>query len=378
VISAKTASDFPSVLFIALDTYSAIGGLQLFNRRVIANLAALAAQRGAPKPFICCMGDQASDFPSDIAVEFRGHGRSRLGFIVESLKQSAHADTLLVGHINLMPVAWLSKWLRPKLRVALFVHGDEVWNCHLRPRKWYERYLLRCVDRVAAVSEFTANVMGREYRLPPSKFQVFPNAVDCVTDPSTAPDRQTDLVLTVSRLGPGDRMKNIDVLIKAVALLARDGVAVRLEIIGDGLLRSALERLAKHLGVESRVSFLGRVDDVDLANAYARASVFALASSKEGFGIVYLEAWQRQLPVVCGTLGASHEVVSDGIDGFVADEADPADVAAKIRRLITVPSLARSLGRNGYEKVQNTYLNTHARARLFDLITDLARSNLSP
>jgi glycosyltransferase involved in cell wall biosynthesis len=168
-------------------------------------------------------------------------------------------------------------------------------------------------------------------------------------------------------------MKNVDVLIKAVALLINDEVAVRLEIVGDGELRPGLERLTTQLGVESHVSFLGRVDDADLANAYARASVFALPSSKEGFGIVYLEAWQRELPVVCGRLGASHEVVSDGVDGFVADEADPADVAAKIRRLITDPSLARSLGRNGRKKVQNTYLNAHARVRLLELITDLAR-----
>ena len=69
-----------------------------------------------------------------------------------------------------------------------------------------------------------------------------------------------------------------------------------LEIVGDGVLRPGLESLAAQIGVERSVRFLGRLADEDLKNAYARASVFAMPSSKEGFGIVYLEAWQFGLP----------------------------------------------------------------------------------
>jgi phosphatidylinositol alpha-1,6-mannosyltransferase len=47
-----------------------------------------------------------------------------------------------------------------------------------------------------------------------------------------------------------------------------------------------------------------------------------LPSSKEGFGIVYLEAWQHGLPVICSSKGAPKEIVADGVDGFVVDPED--------------------------------------------------------
>jgi glycosyltransferase involved in cell wall biosynthesis len=368
---AKTSRDYPSVLFLALDTFSILGGIQAFNQRLISNLATLALERGGEKPVILCMGDQESDFPRGVRTEFKGYGRGRLNFIIEALKQSKRAEVLLVGHINLVPVAWLAMRLRPELRTILFVHGDEVWNSHLRKMRWYERYILRCIDRFASVSRFTADVMRREYKLPLAKFTIFPNAVDDFSDVHSAIDREPNLILTVCRLGIGDRMKNVDVLIKAVALLIKDGHNVRLEIVGDGPLRPELENLCARLGVESWVSFLGRIDKNALADAYARASVFALPSSKEGFGIVYLEAWLHELPVICGTLGASHEVVTDGVDGFVVDEANAVDVAEKILTLINEPEVAQAMGRRGHEKVRNTYLNIHSRTRLLELLTDV-------
>ncbi len=123
----------------------------------------------------------------------------------------------------------------------------------------------------------------------------------------------------MTRLSAKEPYKNVDKVIRAVARLAVTLPTVRLDIVGDGDGKPALMALAESEGVTDRVSFLGRASDHELALAYSRASVFALPSSGEGFGIVYLEAWQRGLPVIGSTEGAAPEVIAHGQDGLLVD-----------------------------------------------------------
>jgi phosphatidyl-myo-inositol dimannoside synthase len=357
----------PSTLFIGLETYSLVGGLQNFNRRVLANLDALAADGDLGPVRAHLMGDRAEDLPSCQQLVLAGFGRDRARFILASLKQALRADYLLVGHVNLLPVAWMAKMLKPSLKAVMFVHGDEVWATHLRPKRPYEPFLLRAIDRVASVSQYTAGVMSRAYGVPPSRFVLFPNAVDTRPSPTrtAAPGRR---LLCVTRMGDGDREKNVDQLIRAVGRLVDTGRPTTLTVIGDGSLRPELQALARDLGLGDYVSFLGRASNEVLEDSYAQADVFVLPSSKEGFGIVYLEAWQHDVPVICGALGAPHEIVSDGVDGFVADENSDVDLAAKIDSLLSDPERAREMGRRGRAKVEALYLNANAKANLAALL----------
>lgn len=359
--------NLPSVLFLGLATYSRVGGLQNFNRRVIANLGALVAEGAIGKAVVHLMDDRAEDLPEIPGVTLWGLGRDRLALIWRTLTASQHADVLLVGHINLLFVAWLVRLLRPSLRTALFVHGDEVWNDALRPRRRHETWMLRCIDRIASVSTYTARVMGEQYRAPADRFVIFPNAIDDFTDP---PPRATPgrHILCVTRIGEGDRRKHVDHLIRAVGLLRDRGRPATLTHVGDGALRSELESLTRALLLDDAVRFAGRVTDEALTQLYAEADVFALPSSKEGFGIVYLEAWSHGVPVLCGTKGAPHEIIQDGVDGRIADEDDPADIADKLDDLLSRPDAAE-MGRRGLGKVRAHYLNTNALDNLRRLIT---------
>ena len=357
----------PSILFIGLETFSLVGGLQNFNRRVLANLDDLAAHGDVGAVRAHLMGDRPEDFPSCQQLALAGFGRDRAGFFLASLKQALRADWLLVGHVNLLPVAWVAKMLKPSLKTVMFVHGDEVWATHLRPKRAYEPFLLRAIDRVASVSNYTAGVMSGAYKVPADRFVLFPNAVDSRPPPvrTAAPGRR---LLCVTRMGYGDREKNVDQLVRAVGRLAGAGRPVTLTVIGDGSLRPELEVLARDLGLADHVSFLGRASAETLEASYAQADAFVLPSSKEGFGIVYLEAWQHDVPVICGAQGAPHEIVSDGVDGLVADETSDADLAAKIDSLLSDPERARDMGRRGRAKVEALYLNSNAKANLAALL----------
>jgi hypothetical protein len=199
----------------------------------------------------------------------------------------------------------------------LFVHGDEVWNDpRHRNKHWYETWFLRALTKIVSVSAFTAGTMAREFNVPLAKFGLLPNAVDPLKTLPSPSMRQPATILTVTRLGSSDREKNVGQMIRAVVKLKQILPGLTYEIAGDGPLRPELEALASDLGVGDVVKFLGFVTDAELDAAYARATVFALPSSKEGIGIVYLEAWQRGLPVICSSEGASKEIVTDAVDGF--------------------------------------------------------------
>jgi phosphatidylinositol alpha-1,6-mannosyltransferase len=157
-----------------------------------------------------------------------------------------------------------------------------------------------------------------------------------------------------------------------VAALVPELPALRLEIVGDGALRPELERLAEALGIAHNVIFLGRVDDGELDAAYRRARVFALPSTKEGFGIVYLEAWQRGLPVIAAAAGGVPEVVSSGEDGLLVSPGDLNGLIDALRDLLADPARARRYAEAGMRKVDSRYLHRHFEAGLSGLLDRLS------
>ncbi|MFT3997300.1 MAG: glycosyltransferase family 4 protein [Asticcacaulis sp.] len=357
------------ILFIALATYNRVGGLQNFNRRLIRNLDGLVAEGSLSSCRVHIMDDTAADLPQMSHANVTGFGRNRLKFITESLSAVRTCDQLIVGHVNLVPVACLLKALKPSLKITLFVHGDEVWNDVLRQKHVYEPWLLKAVDRVASVSAYTADVMSREYGVPRARFVIYPNVVDDFADPPQRP-LDTATVLCVTRIGPGDRRKNVDRLIEAMGVLAQRGRPGRLVVVGGGALREEYEALAAAKGIADRVEFTGRISDEELNQRYAGADLFALPSSKEGFGIVYLEAWSHGLPVICSCRGAPHEIVSDGVDGFVVDETDVDTFADRIDAILSDPERAARMGRAGLTKVRENYLNGRVYEGLRQLLVE--------
>jgi phosphatidyl-myo-inositol dimannoside synthase len=360
------------VAFLALDTYSRMGGMQRFNQRVISALADMACEADFARPQVRIMRDVESDLPKDVAADIIGFGPRRLDFIRSALSVARASDILLLGQVNLLPVGWMARRINPRLKIALFVHGIEVWNDPVyRKGRFYEPFLLSAVDRVASVSRYTADIMSREFRVSPQKFTIFPNAVD---GPIVAPAEAggDPVLLCVTRMAPHDHGKNVDKVLRAFAPLSQNLPNARLEIVGDGVLRPELEALAQTLGITSRVTFHGRVSDEELDACYRRARAFVLPSSKEGFGIVYLEAWKYGLPVICSSQGASSEVVTHGSDGFVVDPQDVDALEKAMHTLLSDTEASTAMGQRGVEKLRSGYLNAHFKANLKAILEELA------
>jgi phosphatidylinositol alpha-1,6-mannosyltransferase len=174
------------------------------------------------------------------------------------------------------------------------------------------------------------------------------------------------------------RYKGHDVLIRALPLVRARIPSVRLQVVGDGVLRPVYEGFAASLGLDGSVEFLGPVDDATRDELLARAHVFAMPSrlpfdgGGEGFGIVYLEAGAHGLPVVAGRAAGALDAVVDGETGLLVDPADHVALAAAIVELLSDRAKASALGERGRARAASFSWPAVAR-RVEDVVLSVAR-----
>jgi D-inositol-3-phosphate glycosyltransferase len=109
--------------------------------------------------------------------------------------------------------------------------------------------------------------------------------------------------------------------------------------------RARLLALARMLGVDQRVRFLGSVDQDALAGYLSLASVCVVPSYSESFGLVALEAAACGTPVVAAQVGGIPAIVKDGLTGFTLVSHDPAQYAERIGRLLVDDEMGRCFSR---------------------------------
>ncbi len=116
----------------------------------------------------------------------------------------------------------------------------------------------------------------------------------------------------------------------------RAALPAKLLLIGDGPDRPVALQLARSLGVERDVFFLGKQDDVE--SLLAIADLFLLPSEEEAFGLAALEAMSCGVPVIATTVGGVPEVVEDGKCGFLLSPGDIDGMARACLTLLNEPS----------------------------------------
>ncbi len=155
-------------------------------------------------------------------------------------------------------------------------------------------------------------------------------------------DIHAPLLLYVGRLAAEKRVEWLYPLIEALP-------GVRLAIVGDGPLRSALEDLF----ADTPTVFTGYLRGDDLAHAYASADLFVFPSASETFGNVILEAMASGVPVIAPRAGGPVDHVRDGYTGFLFDPDDLAEMVALAKWLAWNPEHTRRLGENARAYAQS-------------------------
>jgi glycosyltransferase involved in cell wall biosynthesis len=156
-----------------------------------------------------------------------------------------------------------------------------------------------------------------------------------------------DYILSIGRL---NLLKRVDLLVNAMGL-TRSGA--RCLIVGEGPEEPKLKQLVRERKIEDKVEFLGFVDEKRLLDLYAGCFAFFFAPFDEDYGLVTLEAFNSQKPVITAAdSGGVLEFVEDGRTGYVIPADSPEQFAACIDRLYADRALCKDLGQAGYDRVR--------------------------
>jgi lipopolysaccharide/colanic/teichoic acid biosynthesis glycosyltransferase len=291
------------------------------------------------------------------------------------LLKRIETDILVLHEPN--PMALLAYALtRPRHRLVVWYHS-EVLRPRWRYKLIYEPFLnvpFRRASRIVVSSpsliEHAGALAAHARRCAVIPFGLDITPVDPAGTRETALPIRTrwsgPLALFVGRLVP---YKGVDVLLHALR-----SVEVGAVIIGEGPERQTLEATAARLGIQSRVFFLGHVDDATVEAWYTACDFFVLPSvtRAEAFGLVQLEAMARGKPVISTRLATGVPWVNvDGVTGITVPPGDPDALTEAIRRLGRDVALRRRLGDGAGERYRAEFTRERMVARTVSMYREV-------
>jgi len=173
------------------------------------------------------------------------------------------------------------------------------------------------------------------------KIRVFPNGIK-VPDalPTKISTRQQQIVF-VGRLEP---IKGVSNLIEAFKHCGKD---IKLLIIGEGSLRSKLEKMA----VGMNIKFSGNLNEIQIGKILRESKLLVLPSLSENFPNVILEAFCAGIPVIASSVGAIPELVKEGVTGYEVPPADVEKLAERINKILKENDKLDEMGESAYKEV---------------------------
>lgn len=315
----------------------------------------------------------------------------------------------ILAALSVRPVAILAARVLPEglvggiigrilnLPVITLAHGEEIAVYGVRPHNARGQSsvarLKRCLiwksygmsTVIIANSRFTARLL-QEGDIPPKRIRI----IHPGTDPTVfcpRPKNYTKMrewgvregpvLLTVGRLC--DR-KGQDVVLSAMPRILEEFPSVQYIVAGEGPKHAELVGIAKELGIDRSVRFLGLVDQEDLPELYNVADLFIMPNrilegqgEVEGFGIVFIEASASGKPVIGGDSGGTEDSIQDGFAGLRIDGRKPHIVAEAVIRVLSAPDWARRLGEAGRQRVLRQFTWDHSAAQIRDVIHQISR-----
>lgn len=240
-----------------------------------------------------------------------------------------------------------------------FRHAPSTWRGAFvakRQRRWWNAF-----TRLVAPSQYLADVL-REYGIASQRIQHIANPFHGRVDDLGESERTSLHLLIVARLA---NWKRIDLALREFAAFP---AAWRLTIVGDGVLRTSLQQLARQLGLAQRVEFLGALPHTEVLQHMRSASALLQTSSYEGLSHTLLEAMAAGLPIVATSVGGNAELLRDGALGMPLSPTPPWHLAQRIPAWIASGAAAAAA-----REARRVLRSEFDRERIFLAVEDLCR-----
>lgn len=266
-----------------------------------------------------------------------------------------------VVHSHLFPtqywVALAAKLTRSRARLVTTEHNPDnrrrekpIWKL---PDRWmYTRH-----DSIVCNSRATADALELWIPDTQKRTAVIPNGIVlqrfCNQPRGNESPRDLPVAVFVARLDP---QKDHVTLLRAISGVPQ----LRLKLVGDGILRKPLEKLAEELGLRERVEFLGYRDDIP--SLLSHADFYVHSTLSDGFGIAALEAMAVGLPVIASDVPGLSWVVGDA--GILCKPGDQDALAQQMSLLASNPELRKVLSAKSKDRAKQFDIKNVADAHI--------------
>jgi glycosyltransferase involved in cell wall biosynthesis len=342
------------------------GGVQEAGRQTMAALSEIAAEQGWQTRFLS-LNDPAGPHSVSVrsrSISFTGYQRAKAKFVFAACRAARkNARIIFAAHPNLGPPASVARKFGRDAKVIVVTHGVDVWD-KLSPQR---RKALLEADLVLAPSAYTAAKLTEVQGVPAEKIErlAWPLGTSflklaeqgaSLPLPASFP-KAGPVILSVGRWAASEQYKGADDLILATAKLRAEYPTLSLVLVGAGDDLPRLRAFANANGLGVAVRFLENLPRNDLVACYAHCDIFALPSTGEGFGLVFLEAMALSKPVIGAASGGALDIIRDGRNGILVPppKTDPAALEQALSHLLADPELRQSMGREGSRIVKEEY-----------------------
>lgn len=292
-------------------------GSHLDRSRVEYHIGVLVAQRAGEHPLV----DAARQRDIGVTpITDRGPLDEQLLGPILALIDDLRIDILHTSEFRSNLIAQLIKRKRPKLLMVATAHGWIANSFRRRVTRLLDKMMFRRFDHVILVSEATRSLVPRWW-LSDSRATVLRNALvlksygsEIVNKPRRPIDPQQAVLINVGRLSAE---KGQEMLLQAMHVLTPRWPKLRLKFAGIGPLEQHLRSVARTLGLEERVEFVGYVKD--MPRLYADIDLVVQSSFTEGLPNVILEAAYLRVPIVATAVGGTAEVITHRESGWLIE-----------------------------------------------------------
>jgi glycosyltransferase involved in cell wall biosynthesis len=314
-----------------------------------------AQENGVQPLMIPEMVSEASLRPRDIKALLRLYRILRL-----ECPQIVHTHTAKAGFLGRLAARLAG------VPVVVHTYHGHILHGYYGPLKsWLllqmERGLGRITDRLVTVSASVKEDLIAYRVAPAEKISVIPLGLDlkpffdCLSlkgefRGELGLDPGVRLVGILGRMFP---IKNHRLFLESAARAAEQETNVRFVIVGDGILRSEMERYAQDLGIHQKVTFTGWRRD--LPRIYADLDLLVVSSDNEGTPVSAIEAMASGRPVVATRVGGLPDLVHDGETGYLVPAKQPEALAAAMLKLIRNSQRAEQMGRAAQLSVKERF-----------------------
>ena len=251
-------------------------------------------------------------------------------------------------HVQSRRVLRQGKWLARKLNrpYILTVHD------YLSPTEKVQLNDPPCAQ-VITVSESVKRDFVAKTGVSPEIVTVIPSGVDLTGEARTEPILDPGHVPIIGTAGPLEAVQGLSFFLGAASRVLQTGRDVEFLVAGAGPEEANLRRLARELGISSKVTFVPYM--LNFSESLSAMDIFCLPSLQQGLGTIMLEAMALGVPVIASRVGGVYGVIHDQHNGLLVPPSNSRQLADRILELLCDPLRARHIGENGRNLVQEEF-----------------------